>query len=168
MGERKKIKSEPQNENIKVKHSYFEQLFVTRSDGSQVPSRNLQSLMDKKVFPSEFRPNYWLGKVFQHLISRAKEYFKDKQDLILSHTKKHEEDGKDPKSGKEWKKGDPIILPNGAPDWIDVEVFNNEFQEFQDIEIDLGIQKIEFDPDKGPDSTPGEDQILIPLLKEPK
>jgi hypothetical protein len=167
MGEGKKKIIRPQdNENIKLRHSFFEQVLVSRPDGTQAMSRNAQSLMDKKVFPSEYKPNYWLGRAFEKIMREAKIYSKARQDLILEHTKKHAEDGKDSKTGREWKKGDPIVLPNNNPDWIDVEAFNREFQEFQDIEIDLGMRRIEFDPEKGPDATTGEMLLLSPLLRE--
>jgi len=37
----------------------------------------------------------------------------------------------------------------------------------QEIEVDLGIRPIAFDPEKGPDAVGQEMLLLIPLLEEP-
>ena len=158
-------------QTIRIKNSYFEQLLgPITPDGVQQLSRNFQALMDKIVFPGEYKPRYWLGRAFDKILQEMKTYTQIRQDLIREHTKKHDKDGKELKDGKvikEWKKGDPISLPDGTPDWVDYELFLKEINELQEIEINLGIWKIEFDPEKGPDATPGEMQLLIPLLKEP-
>lgn len=142
-------------------------------DGSQGVSKHFQSLMDKRVFPGEYQPNYWVNIALDRIIKKCiPEYIKARQELIIHHTKKYEDDGKKQDASgkilKEWKKGDPISFPDGTPDWIDAEAFVKEMNELQEIEVSLDIDKIQFDPKKGPDATPGEMQILLPLLKEPE
>jgi len=175
MGDKAKSKAKAENrETIKIKNRYFEErvLGPMRQDGSQLVSRNFQSLMDKKIFPHEYKPNWWVGRAFDKIVQEMKAYIKARQDLIRQYAKKHEKDGKETDENgkiiKEWKKGDPMSFADGTPVWEDYDAFVKDLEELQEIEIDLGIWKIEFDPEKGPDSTPGEDQILIPLLKEPQ
>ena len=159
-------------ETAKIKNNYFEQIMgPVRPDGAQMLTIHFQSIMDKRVFPEEYKPNYWLGRAVDKILQEMKTYIKVRQDLINQHAKKREKDGKEVKDGKtvkEWKKGELISLPDGSPDWIDYGAFLKEFDELQEIEVDLGFHRIEFDPDKGPDATPGEMQLLIPLLKEPE
>jgi len=163
-------------ENIKIKNSYFEMQIMgnVRPDGVQMLSGNFQSLMDKKIFPNEYKPNYWIGKVFDKIIQEMKSYVKARQDLVRQYAKKYEEDGKEVdengKVTKEWKKGDLMSLANNNNIliWEDYNAFLKDIEELQEIEIDLGISKVEFDLEKGPDTTPGEMLILIPLLKEPE
>lgn len=173
MSQKKKNKAQASGrQTIKIKNQYFEQLMgLVMPDGRQGLSRNFQALLDKNVFPEEYKPRYWLGRAFDKILQEMQAYHRARQDLIRQHTKKYGADGKEMKDGKvvrEWKKGDPILLPDGSPDWIDYQAFLEELKVLQEIELDLGIWRIEFDPEKGPDATPGEMQILIPLLKEPK
>jgi len=146
---------------IHLKNSYFEGIVAPGPNGQARLAPAFQSLLDKNIFPGEFKPRYWLGRVFDKIIQEANAYQKIKGKLIREHTKKYDKD-----EGAH-KKGDPIFLENGQPDWIDAKKFAAEFTELQEIEVDLGIRPIEFDAEKGPDAVGKEMILLIPLLEEP-
>jgi len=169
------------NENtIRLKNSYFEALIVKEPEREPAYSRPFQALLTKNVFPGEYTPRYWLGRVFDKIFQELNAYQKEKQNILKLHVKKHEKDGqtvikKPPHNRRKsdgvtrkWKKGDPIFLDNGQPDWIDFEAYLKEFTELQEIEVDLGIRPIAFDPEKGPDAVGQEMLLLIPLLAEPR
>jgi len=168
------------NENtIRLKNSYFEGLIIPGPNRQPMFSGPFQSLLEKNIFPGEFKPRYWLGRVFDRIIQEMNQYLEIKQKLIRQHTKKYEKDGeietgnlkletgKSQPATRKVKKGDPIFLDNGNPDWIDFEAYLKEFNELQEIEVDLGIRPITFDPEKGPDAVGQEMLLLIPLLEEP-
>ena len=155
---------------IHLKNSYFESLMIAGPNRQPMSSKPFQSLLEKNIFPGEFKPRYWLGRVFDKIIQEMNKYLEIKQNLIKDHTKKYEKDGKiqNPKSEiRNVKKGDPIFLGNGQPDWIDFDAYMKDFIELQEIEVDLGIRPIAFDPEKGPDAIGQEMLLLIPLLQEP-
>ena len=163
---------------IKLKNSYFEGLIMAGPNRQPMFSRPFQSLLEKNIFPGEFKPRNRLGRAFDKIIQEMNQYLEIKQKLIQDHTKKYEKDGQPEKDDKAiknlpagrqagWKKGDPIFLDTGAPDWIDFEAYLKEFTELQEIEVDLGIRPIAFDPEKGPDAVGQEMLLLIPLLQEP-
>ena len=175
-----------QADTIHLKNSYFESLIMAGPNRQPISSKPFQSILEKNIFPGEFKPRYWLGRVFDKIIQEMNKYLEIKQKLIKDHTKKYEKDGevetgnskletgklnpeplnREPRTRKV-KKGDPIFLDNGQPDWIDFELYLKEFNELQEIEIDLGIRPIAFDPEKGPDAVGQEMLLLIPLLQEP-
>lgn len=171
--------AEGRYQTIHLKNSYFEGLIMVGPNRQPIFSRPFNALLEKKVFPGEFRPGYWLGRVFDKIIQEINVYLKEKQKLIRDHTKKHEKDWqktdekgaaiKNLPAGRVagWKKDDPIFLDNGSPDWIDFDAYLKEFNVLQEIEVDLGIRPIAFDPEKGPDVNGQEMLLLIPLLKEP-
>jgi len=155
---------------IKLKNSYFESLIIIGPKRQLIFSNAFKALMEKSVFPQEFKPRYWLGRAFDKIIQELNKYTEIKQKLIRDHTKKYEKDGSLTKEGKvvkKWKKGDPVFLPDGTPDWIDFDAYMNEFKELLEIEVDIGIRPIAFDPEKGPDVAGHEMLLLLPLLKEP-
>jgi len=144
-------------ENIKIDNFYCEEM------NSEV----FQGLLKKNVL-EETKPRYWLSKALVRIGKELKHYLKNKQDLAMKHAIKHEEDGeKKDEKGKviqKWKKGDPITLPNGSVQLEDGNAFQKELKELQEIEIDIGIPRIQFnDP---PDVTIEEGMLLIPLLED--
>jgi len=163
---------------IRLKNRYFESLIIQGPNRQPMFSRPFQSLLEKNIFPGEFKPRYWLGRVFDKIIQEINQYQEIKQKLIKEHIKKYDADGehkniqprtvnREPGTIKH-KKGDPIFLENGQPDWIDIDAYLAEFNELEEIEVDLGIRPIRFDPEKGPDAVGQEMILLIPLLKEPE
>jgi len=158
-------------DTIKLKNVYFEELITAAPNRQAMFSSPFSSLLDKKVFPGEFKPGYWLGRVFDKIIQEMNKYVGAKQKLIREYTKKHEKNGqkknKEGKIIKKWEKGDPISLDNGSPDWTNFNMYLEKLNKLQATEIDLGIRPIAFDPEKGPDVTGREMLLLIPLLKEP-
>lgn len=156
-------------ETIKVKNSYFEGCFRIGPRGQPIFSPAFQGLLNKNIFPEEFKPRYWLGRALDRITQEINSYVKAKQSLVRIHTKKHEKAGerKNPDGSlTRWKKGDPVLLENGEPDWIDYEAYINETNQLMEIEVDLGICRIAFDPDKGPDAIGQEMLLLLPLLEE--
>ena len=147
---------------IKLKNSYFEGIVAPGPNGQARLAPAFQSLLVKNIFPGEFKPRYWLGRILDKIIQEANAYQKIKGTLIREHAKKYDKD-----EGTR-KKGDPIFLDNGQPDWIDFDAYLAEFKELQEIEVDLGIRPIAFDPEKGPDAVGQEMLLLIPLLAEPR
>lgn len=110
----------------------------------------------KKSFTA--KTSYWLARVFDKLQREVKIYLSERQKLIEKYAKRHNEDG------KEWKKGD--MITNGQTvSLINVKEFTKEINELTEIEIEIGINKIEFDLEKEPACTIEEMAILLPLLK---
>ena len=143
-------------ENIKIPNSYFE----------RVNTPTFQSMMKKDIF-KEVKARYWLGKALDRVEQESRRYFKEKQKLITQYAKKHTKAGKEERNGqmiKRWNKGDPITLPSGEPDWENFDAFVKDLGELQEIEIDLGMKKVEFtDP---PDLPVGEIMLILPLIEE--
>lgn len=144
-------------ENIKIKNSYFEQVNTLAFEG----------LIKKNAFDS-VKPRYWLSKALDRAIKEAGHYHKNKKDLVRKHTIKYEKDGarkdKEGQVVQKWKRGDPVILPNGTMPFESGEAFSRELDELQEIEVDLGIQRIKFD--EPPDVTIEENMLLFPFLEE--
>ena len=159
-----------EKQTIKLKNSYFERLIAVGPNGQAVLSKSFNDLMTKRVFPGEFKPGYWLGRVFDKILQEMNYYLREKQKLIDEYTRKYEKDGQEMKDGKvvkKWKKGDPMLSDKGQPSWTDFNAYMEKFNELQEIEVDVGIWPIAFDPEKGPDAVGQEMLLLVPLLKEP-
>lgn len=109
----------------------------------------------KKSFTA--KTSYWLAKVFDKLQREAKIYFSEKQKLIEKYAKRHDKDGEGFKKNDIISDGQNITLDN-------VKEFQREITELTEIEIEIGINKIEFDLEREPNCTPEEMAILIPLI----
>ena len=119
----------------------------------------------KKQFSA--KTSYWLARVFDSLQSKAKIYLAEKQKKVEKYAKRYEEDGeekKDDKVVRSWKKGD-MIGDGKSVSLNDVEGFTKEINELTEIEIGIGIDKIEFDLDKEPACTVEEMGSLLPLIE---
>ena len=154
-----KPKTKPSiSKTIKLPNSYFE----------RVNTSIFQALMQKDIF-EEVKSRYWLCRALDKVMQEAKHYFEEKQKLIRKYSQKYESDGweKD-KEGlkiiKRWKKDDPISLPSGEPMWEDFDSFLKDLGELQQIEIDLGINVIQFD--KPPNVSVNEMMLLLPFIEE--
>ena len=101
-------------------------------------------------------------------MQESRHYFEEKQKLIKKYSHKHKADGqekdKEGKIIKRWKKDDPIALPSSEPDWEDFNSFLEDLKDLQEIEIDLGIDRIKFDD--APDVLANEMILLLPLIEE--
>lgn len=157
---------------ITVKNSYFEQIHTVGRDGRPVLVPTFQTLMEKDVFPKEYKPRYWLSKCTDKAVQDLNHYLEAKRDLLKRHAKKHDKDGKktDDKGKviREWKKGDIVVNDLGDIEWENFELYTKELEELRDIEVDFGIQKIKCDWSSGPDVTQREMQIIMPFLEEPQ
>ncbi len=154
----KQKQTKPKTENIKINNAYFEKM----------SGEVFQGLIKKNGFEA-VKPRYWVSKALAKIEGESKHYLKNKQDLVDKHAIKHEEDGerKDEKSKKviqKWKKGDPIVLPNGSVQFEDGNVFLKELKELQEIKIDIKIPRVQFD--EPPDVTIEEGMLLMPILED--
>ncbi len=153
----KQKQAKTKTETIKIDNAYFEKM----------SGEVFQGLIKKNGFEA-VKPRYWVSKALAKIESESKHYLKNKQDLVDKHAIKHQEDGerKDEKGKviQKWKKGDPIVLPNGSVQFEDGNVFLKELKELQEIEIDIGIPRVQFD--EPPDVTIEEGMLLIPILED--
>ena len=130
---------------IKVKNEYLD----TMANSTVIPA------IIKKDFTT--KTSYWLARVFDKFQSEAKIYLAEKQKIIDKYALRQEKDGKD------FKKGD--IISDGKNISIkDVAGFTKEANELAEIEIEIGLNKIEFDFDKEPSCTVEEMALLLPLI----
>jgi O-phosphoseryl-tRNA(Cys) synthetase len=115
------------------------------------------------------KTSYWLARVFDKLQREAKIYLAEKQKLIEKYARRYEADGEQKdntgKVIKSWKKGD-IVGDEKSVSLSDAEGFTKEINELTEIELDIGINKIEFDFDKEPACTVEEMSLLLPIIKE--
>ena len=136
---------------IKLPNSYFE----------RVNTPIFQALMQKDVF-EDVKPRYWLCRALDKVMQESRHYFEEKQKLVRKYSQKYENDGGDEK--KKWKKGDPVAMPSGEPAWEDFDAFIKDLGELQQIEIDLGINVIQFE--KPPNVSVNEMMLLLPFIEE--
>jgi len=158
------------SETIKVKNIYFEQIHIVGPEGKAILSKSFQTLVDKDVFPKEYKPRYWLSRCLDKATQELNHYLEAKRDLVKRHAKKYEKDGKETKDGKtirEWKKGDVIVNERGEVEWEDFELYQKELAELQEIEVDFGFNKVVCDWESGPDVNQKEMAIILPFLAEP-
>ncbi len=130
---------------IKVQNSYFE--------GMNNP---IFQIIIKKSFTT--KTSYWLARVFDKLQSEAKIYFAEKQKLIEKYAKRHEKDGEG------FKKGD-IVSDGQTVDLKDATIFRKELNELLEIEVEIGLNKIEIDLEREPSCTVEEMGLLLPLIE---
>lgn len=163
------------DETIKIKHKYFEEIHTVsrkpETRGKPMLTPTFESLMDKDVFPEEFKPRYWLSRILDRVTQELNHYLDGKLKLLRKHTVQYEKAGEEKKDGKvirKWKKGDIKMNPDGTPVWKDFEAYQKELEEFQDDEVDLGFKPIVCDWSKGPNVTQKEMQIIWPFLAEPQ
>ena len=141
----------PPSKTIKLPNSYFE----------RVNTPIFQALMQKDIF-EEVKSRYWLCRALDKVMQESRHYFEEKQKLIRKYSKKYTEDGGDEK--RKWKKDDPVALPSGEPVWEDFDAFLKDLGELQQIEIDLGINVIQFD--KPPNVPINEMTRLLPFIEK--
>jgi len=152
---KKSEKRETTKREIKVTNAYLDSM--ANSPAFQV--------IVKKQFSA--KTSYWLARVFDKLQREAKIYLAEKQKLIEKYAKRYEEDGEEKKDGKvvkSWKKGD-MIGDGRSVSLTDVDGFTKEINELTEIEIGIGIDKIEFDLDKESNCTVEEMGSLLPLIE---
>ena len=126
---------------MKIKNSYFETLLT----------KDIASIL-KKEFSA--KTSFHLARIFSKIEIESKTYFSEKQKLVNKHSKKDE-------AGK-------TIQANGMVTIEDPKSFSKELEEILEIEIDLGIEKINFDFDKEPSLPVDGMMILLPFIKENK
>lgn len=110
----------------------------------------------KKQFP--FKTSYWLGRSLDKIKQLVKP-FQEKVDEVLEKYAVKEKD-------KETAENKPKRRPDGQVVWGENEkVAGEALKELREIEVDLGIQKIELDLDqfeKYYEDLPAEDKKLVP------
>jgi hypothetical protein len=131
---------------MKVQNEFLE--FMAQHNGA------LQSLL-KRDFG--VKKGYWIMRGFDKLESESKAYFKAKRELITKYAVTHEED--DP-NGK-YKKGSPMLSPQGNPLLKDPSSFNEELDELQAIEIEIDFDPVSLDEEDLPQKMPLEEQKLL-------
>ena len=133
-------------ESIKIINAYLDTL-----------ARNqdvLQTIV-KKSFTA--KTSYYLARILDKLQKETEIYLAEKQKIIEKHAKRHEDDG------TTWKKGDMVI--NGeSVSLSNINAFTKDFNELINIEIDIKIDKIEFDLEKEPACTVEEMSVLLPII----
>jgi len=130
---------------IKITNGYLDKL----------ANSPITQVIIKKPFTA--KTSYWLARVFDKLQGETKIYFSERQKLIEKYAKRHDKDGKDFKKGDIVSDGQNVSLDN-------IIEFQKEITELTEIEIEIGINKIEFDLDKEPACTVEEMGILMPLV----
>jgi len=146
------------------KKAMSEKIKITNGYLDTIANSPVVQAIVKKSFTA--KTSYWLAKVFDKLQREARIYLAEKQKIIEKYAKRHDEDGAEKKDGKvikSWKKGD--MVSDGQSVTLDnVVEFQKEITELTEIEIELGINKIEFDLDKEPVCTVEEMGLLMPLV----
>jgi len=151
----KENKMKENDNGIKITNAYLDS--IANNSSFQV--------IIKKQFSAKI--SYWLARVFDKLQREAKIYLAEKQKLVEKYAKRYEEDGEEKKDGKvikTWKKGD-MIGDGRSVSLNDVDGFNKEINELVEIEISIGLDRIEFDLDKEPNCTVEEMGTLLPLIE---
>jgi len=137
------MKKEPMK--IKITNAYLDKL----ANSPSLP------LIIKKPFTA--KTSYWLARALDKLQSEMKVYFAEKQKLIEKYAKRHDKDGAGFKKGDMVSDGQSVSLDN-------IQEFQREITELTEIEIEVGINKIDFDLDKEPSCTVEEMGLLMPLV----
>jgi len=137
---------------IKLKNQYFETI---TAKANQVIFNGILN----KPFPA--KAGYWMGRVVDKIQSQSRIYFGAKQRLVGQYAKLDD-------------KNNIKTNPDGTVIWSSETAalgFIKEFEELQDIEIDLGMDEIEADFDqleeRGITISPIE-AMLVPFLKPKK
>ena len=159
-----KLKENKMKKSEKAKSTERE-IKVTNAYLDSIANNSSFQVIVKKQFSA--KTSYWLARVFNKLQREAKIYLAEKQKLVEKYAKRHEEDGEEKKDGKAikaWKKGD-MIGDGKSVSLNDVEGFTKEINELTEIEIGIGLNRIDFDLDKEANCTVEEMGILLPLIE---
>jgi len=133
------------SEKIKITNGYLD---------TMANSPVVQAIIKK---PFTAKTSYWLARAFDKLQREAKIYLAEKQKIVEKCAKRHDKDGEGFKKGDMVSDGQSVTLDSVAE-------FQEEITELTEIEIEIGINKIEFDLDKEPVCTVEEMGLLMPLV----
>ena len=150
--EGKKEMDKGQNK-IVITNRYLDRAIMRTPEGHQLTP--LVKAIIKKSFTA--KTSYWLARVFDKFPGKFKIYLSEQQKLIEKHAKRHEMDGDGFKKGDMITDGQSVSLDN-------IQEFQREITELTEIEIEVGINKIDFDLDKEPSCTVEEMSLLLPLI----
>lgn len=124
---------------IKIKNSYIE----------SVDSKGVLQNIIRKGFTA--KTSYWLATIFIKLEEASKIYFGEKKKLIDKHAMRDDKD--------------EVISDGRGTTLRNPTAFNDELIELLEIEIDLGVKKVNFDLDMEPKCTIEEMGLLLPLIE---
>ena len=169
--EGKKEMDKGQNK-IVITNGYLDRAIMRTPEGPQLTP--LVKAIIKKSFTA--KTSYWLARVFDEFPGKFKIYLSEQQKLIDKYAKRHDEDGAEREKDKDgnevkggkviksWKKGD-MITDGQSVSLNNIQEFQREITELTEIEIEVGINKIDFDLDKEPSCTVEEMSLLLPLIE---
>jgi len=134
-------------ETIKITNGYLD----------NIVNSAVISTITKKSFSA--KTSYWIARVLDKVQREAKVYFAERQKLIDKYAKRHDIDGEGFKKGDIISDGQNVTLNNPTE-------FQKEITELTEIEIEIGLNRVEFDLEKEPACTIEEMTLLLPLIEK--